>query len=102
MIHGFPTLSANHDRQLFSELNIPLPPLNESTHVQACSLPQELLLCCWTQLHRSWVATGGKTRLTGVALVVGCTLAALLATKLTEATEILLKRSLTGNPAFDL
>jgi hypothetical protein len=40
--------------------------------------------------------------LTGVALVVDCTLAALLATELTEALEILFMRSLNGDPVFDL
>jgi hypothetical protein len=40
--------------------------------------------------------------LTGVALVVDRTLPALLATELTEAPEILLVRSLTGDPVFDL
>ena len=40
--------------------------------------------------------------MTGVALVVDRTLAALLATELTEAPEILLVRSFTGDPVFDL
>jgi hypothetical protein len=40
--------------------------------------------------------------LTGAALVVDRTLPALLATELTEAPEILLVRSLTGDPVFDL
>jgi hypothetical protein len=40
--------------------------------------------------------------LTGVALVVDRTLAALLATELTEVPEILLVRSLTSDPVFDL
>jgi hypothetical protein len=39
--------------------------------------------------------------LTGVTLV-DRTLVALLATELTEAPEILLVRSLTGDPVFDL
>lgn len=38
----------------------------------------------------------------GVALVVDRTLVALLATELTEAPDILLVRSLTGDPVFDL
>ena len=40
--------------------------------------------------------------MTGVTLVVDRTLPALLATELTEAPEILLVRSLTGDPVFDL
>jgi len=40
--------------------------------------------------------------LTGVALVIDRMLPALLATELTEAPEILLVRSLTGDPVFDL
>ena len=40
--------------------------------------------------------------MTGVALVIDRMLPALLATELTEAPEILLVRSLTGDPVFDL
>ena len=40
--------------------------------------------------------------MTGVALVVDHTLPALLAAELTEAPEILLVRSFTSDPVFDL
>ena len=50
----------------------------------------------------SAVGTGGAPRLAGAPLVVDRTLEALLATELTEAPEILLVRSLTGDTVFDL
>jgi hypothetical protein len=50
----------------------------------------------------SAVRIGGTTRLTGIALVIDRMLPALLATELTEALEILLVRSLTGDPVVDL